>query len=152
MSSRFAMAAHIVGMLAWSQQTGRGPLTSDTLATSVNTHPVVVRRLLASLKQAGLVDSRRGARGGSVLACDPDRTTLREIYEAVADDETLLACAPGTATTCCDLGQHVHGWLSAVLADAEEALKSRLGEVSIAQMRDEIDTRASGCTESTASR
>ncbi|NOY26641.1 MAG: Rrf2 family transcriptional regulator [Oligoflexia bacterium] len=150
------MAAHIIGLLAWQQRvdgdralTARGltarALSSAALATSVNTHPVVVRRLLGQLKAAGLVSTHRGPHGGSTLACDPDTTTLRAIYDAVADQRRLLCCAPGTARTACDVGQQLHGWLQTVFADAEEALKVRLDKVTVAEMCDQVHEQGFGC-------
>lgn len=147
MSAQFGMAAHIIGLLAWHQRAGRfHSLSSDALASSVNTHPVVVRRLLGQLKAAGLVSTRRGPHGGATLACDPDTTTLRAIYDAVGERQRLLCCAPGTAETACDIGQQLHGWLQTVFTDAEDALKARLDQVTVAEMCEQIHPPGVGCT------
>ncbi len=145
MNARFAMAAHITGLLAFHESTGCGAVTSDTLARSVNTNPVVVRRLLGDLKKAGLVQTRRGAGGGSVLARSADAITLRDIYEAVSEDSPLIPCAPGTADSSCDLGRQVDGWLHGVIDQAEDALKAQLAQVDIAQLRDVLVDQVSGC-------
>lgn len=138
MSARFAMAAHVLGLLAAQEQRGGGPSSSTLLARSVNTNPVVVRRLLADLKAAGLVRIRRGAGGGTVLARDPESLSLREVYEAVAEERTLLRCAPCTDGTACDMGQHAQDWLTDVFAEAEEALLARLARHDIGELRDAL--------------
>lgn len=135
MTSRFATAAHLAGVLAWAEQSGQPPMTSVELARSVNTHPVVIRRLLADLQRAGIVHSRRGAGGGSSLARPAEQVNLRDIYDAVALEEPFLRCAPGADHTACCVGQDVHRWLEGVFDQAEEALKQRLAAVSLADLR-----------------
>lgn len=142
MDSRFAVATHVLGLLAWQGARGGGPLTSDELARSVNTHPVVIRRVLGALRAAGLVSTRRGAGGGAALALPAEQISLRAVYEAVAEDATLLHCAPGTASTRCDRGQQVRRWLDATFAEAEEALKQRLEARTIAELRDAVGSGA----------
>lgn len=145
MTSRFAMSAHVLGLLAWHQQQGSAPVTSEELARSVNTNPVVIRRVLGELRRAGLVETRRGAGGGTVLARPAEQITLRDAYEAVAEDARLLKCAPGTADTACGLGLHLHAWLIEVFGDAEEALKARLDQTSVADMAAEVAGRLEPC-------
>ncbi|RME28777.1 MAG: Rrf2 family transcriptional regulator [Deltaproteobacteria bacterium] len=138
-SARFAMAAHVLGMLALRERAGAGPATSEVLAASVNTNPVVVRRIIGELRRAGLVRTRRGVGGGAVLARAPDAITLRQVYEAVAEPSPLLPCAPGTPKTRCDLGARAHEVLGEVVADAEEALRVRLARTTVADLADRIE-------------
>ena len=79
-SCRFAFAVHILAMLAYRQSTGA---TSDIIAASVNTNPVVIRRLLTVLRQAGFITTRKGAGAGSRLARQPSEITLRDVYRVV---------------------------------------------------------------------
>src|SRR5262249_59903685 len=64
-SSRFAVAVHILALMAAAEDE---PIKSDQMAGSVNTNPVVIRRILCSLSRAELVISQTGAAGGSKLA------------------------------------------------------------------------------------
>lgn len=99
MNSRLAIATHIWGIVAHRERDARGPVTSDELAESIGTNAVVVRRVLARLKDAGLVESRRGVGGGTVLARDPQLINLRQAYESVYETgaevwgATPVACA-----------------------------------------------------------
>src|SRR5882757_8806749 len=79
-SCRFAFAVHILAVLA--HRPGRG-VTSELLAGSVNTNPVVVRRILSTLRRAGLVCCSKGAGGGATLCRAPETIRLDEIYRAI---------------------------------------------------------------------
>ena len=68
-SARFSVALHVLAHLADAEE----PQTSEHLAECVGTNPVVVRRTLGGLREAGLVTSTRGTGGGWALARDPAR-------------------------------------------------------------------------------
>src|SRR5262245_54952676 len=80
MSSRFTVALHVLTVLAFLD--GQW-VTSQTIASSVNTNPVVIRRLLADLHKAKLVRSQGGPGGGWRLVHAAGRVTLRDVYRAV---------------------------------------------------------------------
>lgn len=128
MNSQLPIALHILGFL-----TARGgePLTSEVMAETYGTSPVVLRRVLAKLQRAGLVETRRGANGGSVLARDPKTINLRQAYEALDDEPRLLArhpeCAGRIETAMAD-------FVNSVMGDAEAALLAELEAVTIAEM------------------
>ncbi len=80
LSTRFAVAIHTAGMLAVLGE--REPVTSEEVAKSVDTNPVVVRRVIAMLARRGLVHVRKGQHGGATLARPPESIRLDEIYRA----------------------------------------------------------------------
>ena len=129
MNSQFPIALHVLGFLA---ARGGEPLTSDTLAGTYGTSPVVVRRVLTKLQSAGLIDTRRGANGGSVLARSPDSITLRDAYDAVQVDPELLPRHPDdcSGAVAAALGRCVND----VLGDAERAMLDRRDAVTISEM------------------
>ncbi len=128
MNSDLAIGLHIVGFL-----TARGgePLTSETLAETYGTSPVVVRRLLSKLSQAGLVETRRGVGGGSVLAREPSKINLRQIYNAVSENSQLLGRHPGDES---GVAQVLADYINDLYAQAEESLMKKLESVSVEQM------------------
>lgn len=134
---RFAVAVHIASVLALS---GQQPATSEWIAGSVNTNPVVIRRLLSALAKAGLVTSIRGSAGGSMLARSPDAITLLDISRAVEDDETpaLHHQPPNPA---CPVGRSIQPVLVRVIDRAETAREAVLAATLLsdilAQMRAE---------------
>lgn len=84
-NQQFATAVHILTALACQKDL----MSSDSLATSVNTNPVVIRRLLSLLTKNKLVITSRGKSGGVKLAKDPAQINLRDVYLAVAPSEVI---------------------------------------------------------------
>ena len=80
-SVQFTVAAHIMAALAYHYGE---EISSATLADSVNADPTFVRKSLSKLSKAGLVVTKRGKSGASVLARPPRQITLLDIYRASA--------------------------------------------------------------------
>ncbi|NPC84472.1 Rrf2 family transcriptional regulator, partial [Pyxidicoccus fallax] len=95
------MAAHMLGMLACAEREACDSLTSESMARSIQTNPVVVRRLLRDLARAGLVETKRGVGGGVSLARSAEDITLRDVYEAVEEDAELLGRYPSGPSPLC---------------------------------------------------
>lgn len=85
---RFAASVHIMTLLAAHSNELQ---TSEFLAGSIRTNPAVVRRLLAKMVEAKLIDSFKGKSGGVRLAKTPNQITLKDVYKAVSD-KNLLNC------------------------------------------------------------
>ena len=84
-NSRMTVAVHILSfMILWAQKHPE-PATSERIAHSVNTNPVVIRRLLGLLQKGGLVKSQRGVDAGWRLAKRPTAITMLDVYKAVED-------------------------------------------------------------------
>lgn len=141
MTSRFTLAAHILGMLAWSERSRGRPVTSEEMARSINTNPVVVRRILSDLRRAGLVDTKRGVGGGVTLARRAETITLKDAYEAIEEGEELFGRHPSGPNPCCQIGPLVAELMEEVYGRAERALKKSLQEMTIAGMSSEIEVR-----------
>lgn len=114
------MAVHILGMLAKSVDDN---VKSECIAGSVNTNPVVIRRLLGQLNQANLVVSQTGSTGGTRLARSPDDITLDEIYKAVSCGE-VFALHGRAANQDCPIGKNIE----AVLCNLQKVIDKTVGE------------------------
>jgi DNA-binding IscR family transcriptional regulator len=114
------MAVHVLAVLAYKKGT---PITSELLASSVNTHPVVIRRLLLALQNADLVKTRKGAGSGSLLARPPSEIDLAELYRAVDNEEPFLL-PPKRPNEDCPVGQCIQGVLHRIFTAAQEALEN----------------------------
>jgi Rrf2 family protein len=125
---RFAVAVHTAALLAMA---GDAPVTSEWIAGSVNTNPVVVRRILSALAKAGLVTSQRGSAGGSALAKSAERITLLDLYRAVGEEEApaLHNQPPNPA---CPVGRNIQPVLVRVLDRAEAAKEAVLATITLA--------------------
>ena len=121
------MAVHVLAVLAYKEG---DPVTSAMLAASVNTNPVIIRRLLLSLQRARLVDTRKGA-GGSRLSRSPGRINLAEVYRAVEAIEPF-ASPTRKANTACPVGHCIRETLNKVFASAENAMERDLEKTTLA--------------------
>jgi len=133
-NSRLTVATHALTWMALvCPQRADGIVTSEQIARSVNTNPVVVRRLLSRLKAAGLIESRRGQGAGWTLSRPPESITLRDVYHAV-EDEPMFALHPSTPNQECPVGRGIPPVLRAAYERAEHAMTAALAEVTIAQV------------------
>lgn len=116
------------------------PVTSDVLARTMNTNPVVIRRILAGLRERGYVRSEKGHGGGWTLARDLADITLRDIYDALGRP-ALLAIGNRTEAPECLVEQAVNAALDTAFHDAEALLIARLGDVTLGQLSADFHTR-----------
>src|SRR5690349_4571144 len=116
------------------------PMTSESLARAMDTNPVVIRRILAGLRDQGYVRSEKGHGGGWTLACDLSRVTLRDIYSALGC-APLLAMSNRTESPGCLVEQAVNTALDQAARDAEALLLTRLGEVTLGMLSDQLRGR-----------
>ena len=118
----------------------RGPLTSAVLAKAMDTNPVVIRRIMAGLREQGYVRSEKGHGGGWTLACDLSGVTLRDIYTALGCP-SLLAIGNRTAAPDCLVEQAVNAALGQAFHDAEALLLARFGDVTLAMLSADVNDR-----------
>jgi len=128
-STQFAIAIHILTLLALS---GGATVTSVEMASSVNTNPAFLRRILGDLGRAGLVESQQGVTGGWRLRHDPDAISLLAIYRAV-DKRRLLAMHHDTNTRC-PVGAVIQSTLEGYFSEAEAAFEQTLARQTLAQV------------------
>ena len=117
-----------------------GPVTSEALAKAIDTNPVVIRRIMAGLREQGYVRSEKGHGGGWTLACDLSKVSLRDIYAALGSP-TLLAMSNRVETPGCLVEQAVNAALGQAFRDAEALLLARLGEVTLSMLRADLHRR-----------
>ncbi len=134
--SRLSGVLHILLHLAEQN----GPMTSEVLARAMETNPVVIRRIMAGLRNQGYVRSEKGHGGGWSLARDLSRITLRDIYTALGSP-ALLAIGNRTESPDCLVEQAVNTALDRAFHDAEALLLARFGEVTLSMLRAEVHDR-----------
>lgn len=119
---------------------GTGPFTSETLAKAMDTNPVVIRRIMAGLRDLNYVRSEKGHGGGWTLACDLAKVTLRDVYAALGSP-SLLAIGNRTEAPGCLVEQAVNAALDRAFGDAEAVLLARFGEVTLAMLGEDLRKR-----------
>ena len=128
-NQQFAVSCHILAVLAAFPH---DLVTSEVIAESVDTNPVVIRRVLALLRARGLVDSRSGANGGWRLAYEAEKLSLRDVYHAVSH-EALLATHQHPNSNC-PIGSNILSTLDEVFDNAEQALELALQKFTVADV------------------
>jgi Rrf2 family protein len=143
-SSRFAVAVHVLALLASSREEA---LSSEYIAGSVNTNPVVIRRLMVMLRAAGLVQTLAGRGGGFLLAVEPEDVTLLDIYRAV--DERALIAIHNQPNVQCEVGRHIKTVLEDYTTAAARAMEASLQTVTLAAVVSSIGRLTSSETSAT---
>ena len=126
-NSRFAVAVHVLTLMAWA---GDESLKSEQIAHSVNTNPVVIRRILCALSEARLVVSQTGAAGGSRLARPSRQITLLDVYRAV-ECGPVFALHRRPPSRHCAVGVNIEEVLEGVLKEVSSAVEGVLAEITV---------------------
>lgn len=121
------MAVHILTLMAWSEDE---PLKSEQVAESVNTNPVVIRRMLCDLSEANLVISQTGSMGGSRLSRKPGEITLLDVYHAV-ECPGVFSLHRQPANQQCPVGMNIESVLGSVFAETNSAVEHVLAGITI---------------------
>lgn len=133
-NSRLTIAVHALAWMALAKQCGVDVMTSDQVAASINTNPVIIRRSLGDLRRAGLVEVRHGSGAGWSLARSPETITLLEVYEAVEQEEPLFGMHRTEPNLECPVGKGIRPALGEVYGEIENALRRELARTSVAQV------------------
>ncbi|MBM2292299.1 Rrf2 family transcriptional regulator [Sulfitobacter pseudonitzschiae] len=117
-----------------------GPMTSDDLAKCLGTNPVVVRRSMGFLRQAGIVASDRGHAGGWRITADLSVVSLRQLHDALGEP-ALFAVGNRNELPDCLVEQTVNAALDQSFAEAEALLLKRFGEITLADLAADFTLR-----------
>jgi Rrf2 family protein len=134
--SRLSGVLHVLLHMAQSS----GPVTSETLARAMRTNPVVIRRVMAGLRERGYVRSGKGHGGGWTLARDLADISLRDVHEALGDP-TLLAIGHRSDEPGCLVEQAVNAALADSFREAEAFLLARLGAITLQMLSADFHAR-----------
>jgi len=127
--SRLSVALHVLLHLP-----ELGPVaTSEQMGRLLKANPVVVRRTMAGLREAGILRSEKGHGGGWSLARTLESVTLADVYEALGAP-TLFSIGPRDESPGCLIEQAVNGALGKALEDAEALLLARLRGTTLADV------------------
>lgn len=120
----------------------KGTTSSEELAVMLDTNPVLVRRMMAGLREAGYVRSTAGRNGGWVLAVDPDTITMLDVYEAL-EEPVIFAIGANVDHPGCAQEQAINGALDVAMAQAAGTLLREFSQVRLsAFMPAQADTAA----------
>lgn len=131
-SSRFTIAVHLFACMNTFEKEYK--VTSDFLASSTNTNPVIIRKILAQLKSAGLVNIVRGS-GGASIAKPLNEITFLDIYEAVecVGDGKLFNFHEHPNPKC-PVGRNIHRILDGKLERVQKAMEDELAAITLEEV------------------
>ena len=138
-SSRFTIAIHMLACMEAFK--GEYKVTSEFLASSINVNPVIIRRILSQLRDAGIVEVRRGT-GGAAPAKPLQEITLLDVYRAVdCVEEKALFHFHENPNMSCPVGRNIHNILDDKLLRAQEAMEWELQAVTLADLMADLENR-----------
>jgi len=130
-SSRFSVGVHILSLLAIAPN---AHCTSEWIADSVGTNPVIIRRILGQLKKKGLVQVRAGS-GGAQLLKGLDEISLLDVYRAVdVVEEGKLFHIHDEPNPRCPVGANIQAVLELLLARAQTAMEGVLEGITMEEL------------------
>jgi Rrf2 family protein len=132
-NSRLTIAVHVLTWMTLAQRRGQELLTSDQVAASVNTNPVIIRRSLGDLRRAGLVEVRHGPGAGWSLARAAEEISLLDVYNAV-EQQPLFGMHRTEPNLECPVGRGIRPTLDHVYGGVEQTMRSELRRTSIADI------------------
>ena len=134
-NSQFAIAVHILTVLA---KAGEGNnVKSDYIAASVNTNPVVIRRLLGDLNQAKLVVSQTGAHGGTRLAKCPKDINLADIHRAISCGKTFALHRQ--TNDDCSISKNIRCVLEKLQVEINDVVEAKLAQFSLQSILEAVE-------------
>ncbi|MBU8787664.1 MULTISPECIES: Rrf2 family transcriptional regulator [Bacillus] len=125
-NSRLAVAIHILSLIASNP---REQVSSEIIAGSVNTNPVVIRRMISLLKKADILTSRPGVAGASLKRA-PEDISLLDIYRAVQSQEELFAIHEKPNPDC-PVGKRIQSTLDETFYSVQRAMENELASKSL---------------------
>ena len=128
-SSKFTIAVHMMTCMAYFTEMEK--VTSDFLAGSVGTNPVIIRNLMLSLKNAGLIEVKRGT-GGATIKKSLEEITLFDLYTAVENEkEKGIFRFHENPNPACPVGSTIHKTLDGRLAQIQDAMEAQMRSVTL---------------------
>lgn len=127
--SRLSSVLHALLHMAEHDQ----PMTSETLAQCMTTNPVVVRRTMGLLREAGIVASARGPSGGWSITADLEQVTLQDLHNALGEP-AVFAIGNRNETPDCLVEQAVNAALHDAFAQAEALLLDHFAQITLATL------------------
>ncbi len=136
LDTRLSSVLHLVLHMA----DAGSPLTSETMAAMLGTNPVVVRRTMSGLREAGLVRSEKGHGGGWLLERSLNEITLADIHAALGHP-ALLAFGNRNDNPQCLVERAVNARMATAMKDVQSLVLQRLAAITLADIRSDFEDK-----------
>lgn len=135
-SSRFTIAVHMLACMDVFKENYK--ITSDFLASSINVNSVIIRKILSQLKEAGLIEVKRGP-GGATIARPLEEITLLDVYHAVdCLEENTLFHFHENPNPDCPVGRNIHYILDDRLIQVQKVMEQELKSMTLADIESDL--------------
>jgi Rrf2 family protein len=136
-SSRFTIGLHILTAIDMFQKDYK--VTSDFLAGSIRTNPVVVRKILGQLKKAGLIHSSQGV-AGITMAKPLEEISFYDVYSAIepVEDGDLFRFHDDPNPDC-PVGRNIHELLDGKLREIQSAMEEKMRGYTLADLHNGLE-------------
>lgn len=134
MNGLFCVAVHA---LIYLDKRG-GILSSEELADNICTNPARVRKVMAPLKRAGLVETRAGNEGGYRLVAAPEAVTLARVADALGVRVVEPAWHSGGVDCDCMVASGMAGVMDELFDDLDRRCRARLAELTLADLEEQL--------------
>lgn len=135
-SYKLSDAVHVLSYLYIYRD---GDLSSRAIAKSVESNPSIVRQLMSDLREAGIIETRKGA-AAPRLAKQPSEISLREIYLAINMDHNLLHIDPKTNPQCI-VGGNIQDTLNDFYGRVQKSAFDEMAKITLADIIDDVLNR-----------
>lgn len=130
-STKFTIAIHILTAAEYFGKDRK--VTSDLLSSSIGSNPVIIRNIMSDLKNAGLIETKRGP-GGITITKPLDQITFYDVYEAVEKNKDTLFNFHENPNPNCPVGRNIHHALDGRLAQAQQDFEDDLKKFTVADV------------------
>lgn len=130
-STKFTIAIHILAATEYFGKTQK--VTSELLSASIGSNPVIIRNIMADLKRAGLIETKRGT-GGIRIVKPLDQITFYDVYEAVEKNKEELFHFHDNPNPACPVGRNIHAALDGKLEEAQTDFEGDLQKYRVSDV------------------
>ena len=142
-SSRFTIAIHMLVCMDVFKDEYK--VTSEFMASSINVNPVIIRKILSQLKEAGLIEVKRGM-GGATIARPLDEITFFDIYQSVdCIEKNTLFHFHENPNPKCPVGKNIHHVLDDKLLRIQEAMERELKAITLDDVKSDLEKYLGQC-------
>lgn len=132
---RFATLIHILVLV---DQFKNQIISSDFIAGSINVNPVVVRREIKALKDAGILNSKKGKEGGFFLFKESSEITFGMIYQIIHAGHSFAK--QNQTNPNCPIGLHMNKELDHIFSGVEHTIIDHLNKITLADFSKRFKT------------
>lgn len=134
-STKFTIAIHILVATEFFGKDKK--VTSDILASSIGSNPVIIRNIMSDLKNAGLITTKRGP-GGIEITRPLEEISFYDVYEAVEKNKAELFNFHDNPNPKCPVGRNIHAALDGTLLNAQKDFENNLKNYKVSDVVQKI--------------